>query len=97
MATAFSTWVDLQNEPDSIHYNGSPQRDPMPLDQERLKKWVRKGRWPVNHELRQKLWFRLCMQKVMSVGSVYKEMAKGMFGDPATGSKFDVYDICGML
>ncbi|XP_072034372.1 LOW QUALITY PROTEIN: TBC1 domain family member 24-like [Amphiura filiformis] len=84
---AFSPWVDLQNEPDSVHHNGSPQRDPMPLDPERLKKWIRKGRWPVNHEIRQKLWFRLCMQKVMSVGSVYKEMAKGMFGDPATGKE----------
>ena len=83
-ATALMPWVDASkiqaNETGTLQ-NGSTPSLPLPTDPIRLKKFVRKGQWPVNHAVRHELWHHICMQNVVVAGSVYNETAKALFGE----------------
>ena len=84
-SSSFMPWVDVGKDLgnfDGTHQNGSsPPSLPLTSDQNRLKKFVRKGHWPVDHSIRQELWHHICMLNVVTAGSVYKETARALFGD----------------
>ncbi|XP_071798804.1 GTPase-activating protein skywalker-like [Asterias amurensis] len=92
-SSSFMPWVDVGKDlgnVDGTHQNGSsPPSLPLTSDQNRLKKFVRKGHWPVDHSIRQELWHHICMLNVVTAGSVYKETARALFGDEPHSSSSD--------